>query len=82
MFLRMFVYTDPKNQTLLNKIKTTYTEMYDTIMQKYGATPERYRRDPNMIRQLGGYYEVIKRIKKAFDPNNILNPSIGLFEDV
>ncbi len=82
MFLRMFVYTDPKNQDLLNKIKTTYTEMYDTIMRKYGATPERYRRDPNMIRQLGGYYEVMKRIKKAFDPNNILNPGIGLFQDL
>ena len=80
MFLRMFVYTDPKNQELLNKIKNTYTEMYNNIMQKYGATPERYRRDPNMVRQLGGYYEILKRIKKALDPNNILNPGIGLFE--
>jgi len=82
MFLRMFVYTDPQNQELLNKIKHTYTQMYNTIMQKYGATPERYRRDPNMILQLGGYYEVLKRIKKAFDPNNILNPGIGLFTNI
>jgi FAD/FMN-containing dehydrogenase len=35
-----------------------------------------------MIRQLGGYYEVMKKIKKAFDPNNILNPGIGLFQDL
>jgi len=82
MFLRMFAYTDPKDQELLNKIKVTFTEMYDTVMKKYGATPERFRRDPNMIRQLGGYYEVLKRIKKALDPNNILHPGVRLFEGI
>ena len=81
MFLRMFSFYDPHDQELLDKVKATYTEMYNTIMKKYGATPERYRRDPAMIQQLGSYYQFLKRIKKAVDPNNILNPGIGLFEE-
>lgn len=81
MFFRMFSFFDPQNQELLDKVKDTYTEMYATIMKKYGATPERYRRDPAMIQQLGNYYEFLKRIKKAVDPNNILNPGVGLFKE-
>jgi len=81
MFFRMFSFYDPQNQELLDKVKATYTEMYNTIMEKYGATPERYRRDPAMIQQLGNYYQFLKRIKKAVDPNNILNPGVRLFEE-
>ena len=81
MFFRMFSFYDPQNQEVLDKVKDTYTEMYNTILEKYGATPERYRRDPSMIQQLGNYYEVLKRIKKAVDPNNILNPGVNLFEE-
>ena len=68
-------------QEVLDKVKNTYTEMYNTILEKYGATPERYRRDPSMIQQLGNYYAFLKRIKKAVDPNNILNPGVNLFEE-
>ena len=80
MFFRMFSFYDLHNQELLDEVRTTYTEMYHTVMKKYGATPYRYRRDPTMIRQLGSYYQFLKRIKKAVDPNNILNPGVGLFE--
>jgi FAD/FMN-containing dehydrogenase len=79
LFFRMFSFYDPQDQKLLEKVRTTQTKMYKSIMEKYGATPERYRRDQAMIQQLGGYYEFLKRIKKAVDPNNILNPGIGLF---
>ena len=81
MFFRMFSFFDPQDKELLNKVQETYTDMYSTIMEKYGATPERYRRDPSMIHQLGNYYEFLKRIKRAVDPSNILNPGVRLFEE-
>lgn len=81
MFFRMFSFFDPHDEEMLEKVRSTYSEMYTTIMEKYGATPERYRRDPSMIQILGGYYEFLKRIKKTVDPNNILNPGVGLFRE-
>lgn len=81
MFFRMFSFYDPKDKELLNKVKDTYTRMYQTVMKKYGASPERYRRDPSMIRQLGNYYTFLKRIKEAIDPKNILNPGVKMFEE-
>lgn len=82
MFFRMFSFYDPQKKDMLEKVKHTYTEMYNAIMEKYGATPERYRRDPNMIKQTGNYYQFLKRIKKAVDPKNILNPGVKLFEEL
>jgi FAD/FMN-containing dehydrogenase len=54
--------------------------MYDTAMKKYNALPYRYNVG-DFVRGTGGYYELLKKIKLAVDPNNILNPSINLFDD-
>jgi len=34
------------------------------------------------LRQVRGYGEAPTRIKRVFDPNNILSPNTGLFEDM
>jgi len=81
MMLRTFAYFDPEDQELLNEVAMTFKRLYEGALERYGATPERYRRDPSMIRQLGGYYYLLKKIKKAVDPNNILNPGLRLFEE-
>jgi FAD/FMN-containing dehydrogenase len=32
----------------------------------------------HVFRQTGGYYDILLRIKRAVDPNNILNPHVFL----
>jgi len=81
MMLRTFAYFDPKNPELLNKVAGTFKRLYEGALERYGATPERFRRGSGMIQQLGGYNHLLRRIKKAIDPHNILNPSLGLFEE-
>lgn len=82
MMFRAFAYFNPQDQKQLEKVSGTFKKLYDATLEKYGATPERYRRDPSMMKGLGGYRDLLVRIKRSVDPNNILNPSIRLFEEV
>jgi len=81
MMFRTFGFFDRQDKELLRKVTATFRKLYDTALERYGATPERYRPDPSVIQQLGGYYDLLKRIKKSVDPNNILNPGLKLFEE-
>lgn len=81
MMFRAFGFFDRQDKELLRTVAATFRKLYDTALERYGATPERYRPDPSMIQQLGGYYDLLKRIKKSVDPNNILNPGLRLFEE-
>jgi FAD/FMN-containing dehydrogenase len=81
MFFRIFCFPDPYNQELIEKVATTYQKMFQTAMEKYGAIPMRHKTQYRSIQLTNGYYEALKKIKKAFDPNNILNPSVGLFRE-
>lgn len=78
-FFRMFSFVDSGDQKLIEAISTKYKSMYDWALQKYGATPFRHRRDPFVLPRLGGYYELLKALKKEIDPNNIMNPGVALF---
>ncbi len=81
IFFRIFAFPDPKDQELIEKIGAKFNEMFDVAMQRYGAIPMRYKSYFPCIDRTGGFYEVLKRIKKALDPNNILNPSLGIFPE-
>jgi len=79
MFFRIFVFPDAQDQEMQEKIVTTYKAMYEEAMKRYGAIPFRYRPGLPWIHQTGGYYDVLKRIKQALDPNNILGPHLELY---
>jgi FAD/FMN-containing dehydrogenase len=81
MFFRMFCFPDPYNQPLIEKVASTYQKMFHRAMEKYGAIPMRHKSQYRTIQLTGGYYQALKKIKTAFDPHNILNPSVGLFEE-
>ena len=77
MLFRIFTFVDPDNHEMMGKVMSTYQDLMKKAMANYGAsvvTP------PVSVRQLdSGYYEILKRIKFALDPNNILNPGKGWF---
>ena len=82
MMFRTFAYFDPENKELLGNVAEKVKSLYKVALERYGATPERYRpRTPAMLQQLGGYYHLLKLIKGAIDPNNILNPGLEMFEE-
>ncbi len=81
MFFRIFAFPDPKDEELIEKVGARFNEMFDVAMQRYGAIPMRHKSYFPCIDRTGDFYEVLKRIKKALDPNNILNPSLGIFPE-
>lgn len=79
MLFRIFTFVDPDNHELMGKVMSTYKELMDVALAKYGVSAVA---PPQPLNQLdNGYYDMLKRIKKALDPNNILNPARGWFPD-
>jgi glycolate oxidase len=79
IFFRIFTYIDPREKETLNRVGKLYQDMYDLAAKKYGAIPFRHRRDPRWLNRLGGYQLLLRSIKEIVDPNNIMNPGVGIF---
>ena len=79
MFFRIFIYVDPYNEEILQKTKDTMAELNAEAFKRYRAIPFRYRRGWTLQQSTGEYYNFLKKIKSVVDPNNILNPQMGLF---
>jgi len=77
ILLRISGFPDPTNTELRGEIMKKFEEMYDTALKKYRAVPIR----PIGSKRAGTYMDVLRSIKKALDPNNILNRDGGLFEE-
>ncbi|MFH1646136.1 MAG: FAD-binding oxidoreductase [Chloroflexota bacterium] len=77
ILLRIAGFPDPTDIELRKKISEKFEEMYDIALKKYRAVPIR----PIGSDKAGTYMEVLRSIKKALDPNNILNRDGGLFEE-
>jgi len=77
VLLRISGFPDPTDIELRKKISKKFDEMYDVALKKYRAVPIR----PIGSERAGTYMEVLRSIKKALDPNNILNRDSGLFEE-
>jgi FAD/FMN-containing dehydrogenase len=82
MFFRIFVFADPKNPVLVDRIMGKYRDMYNVAMERYGAVPMRVKNQFPNLEMVGGYGEALTRIKKIFDPNNILSPNTRIFKEV
>jgi FAD/FMN-containing dehydrogenase len=81
IFFRIFAFPNPRDGELIEKVGSKFNEMFSVAMERYGAIPMRHKKQFTCIDQTGGYYEVLKRIKKALDPNNILNRDMGIFPE-
>jgi FAD/FMN-containing dehydrogenase len=82
MFFRIFCFPDPKNQRLVDDIVAKYHDMYEVAMKRYGGVPMRVKLGYPALGLVGGYGKALTRIKKAFDPNNILSPNMKIYEGV
>ena len=81
IFFRIFAFPDPTDEALIGRVGAKYNEMFRVAMERYGAVPMRHKSFMPCIDQTGGYQDVLTRIKKALDPNNILNPDMGIFPE-
>ena len=81
IFFRIFCFPDPYNQELIDKVTANYQKMFHTAMERYGAIPMRHKAQYRTIHLTNGYYEALKKVKRAFDPRNILNRDVGLFQE-
>jgi FAD/FMN-containing dehydrogenase len=81
IFFRIFCFPDPKDTKTINTVRDKYARLYKTAMDNYGAVPMRYKVGFPTLDDTVNYGDVLKRIKKSLDPNNILNRGIGLFPE-
>ena len=80
-YFRAMVFADESDKEQQKKVGQLYEKMMQEARKRYGMFP--FRRSPGskMLEETGGYYELMKRIKKAIDPNNILSSQQGMFEE-
>ena len=81
MMFRIFFFPNPRNKEKLKEISQTFGNMFDEALERYGAIPMRHSPLGSHFYKTGGYAEVLTKIKKALDPNNILNASMRIFEE-
>jgi FAD/FMN-containing dehydrogenase len=81
MMFRIFFFPDPRNKAKLAEISRTFGGMFEEAMKRYRAIPMRHSALGSHFGKTGGYADVLTRIKKAIDPNNILNRSMKLFPE-
>jgi glycolate oxidase len=83
--LHPVIMSDPRNKEQWNTIRETSKDLIDlTIRLKGTLTAEHgtgMAKSPYIKRELGETLEVMKEIKKALDPNNIINPGKMGFDD-
>ncbi len=61
------------------QLRKSYANFYYGFLKKHGAVMFRFRQDPNFLSQTGPYGELLRKIKKVLDPNNIMHPGVNLF---
>jgi FAD/FMN-containing dehydrogenase len=74
--IRFTPFISPLDKEKADKALATIDKFYHRAMEKYGAVPMlvTHPEQRDMLPETGGYYEVWKLLKKALDPNNIMNP--------
>jgi glycolate oxidase subunit GlcD len=79
------IISDPRNKEQWGTIKEVAKDLIDLTMRLRGTLTAEHgtgmAKSPYIRRELGETLEVMKEIKKALDPNNILNPGKMGFDD-
>ena len=81
MMFRIFLFPDPRDKAKLAEISKTFGSMFEEALEQYQAVPMRHSALGSHFDKTGGYADVLTRIKKAIDPNNILNRSMKIFKE-
>ena len=73
--LQFNFYYDPSNEAEKEKIRRLYTDAATATLERGAYFTQLYGAVPDMVyRKNGDYTSTLKRVKKLFDPNAILNP--------
>ena len=79
------IICDPRKKEQWDAIRATYKDLIDLTLRLRGTLTAEHgtgmAKSPYIKRELGEALEVMKQIKKALDPNNILNPGKMGFDD-
>ena len=79
------IISDPRNKEQWNTIREVAKELIDLTIRFRGTLTAEHgtgmAKSPYIKQELGEALEVMKEIKKALDPNNILNPGKMGFDD-
>ncbi len=79
------IICDPRNKEQWNAIREVSKDLIDLTLRLRGTLTAEHgtgmSKSPYIRRELGETLEVMKEIKKALDPNNILNPGKMGFDD-
>jgi FAD/FMN-containing dehydrogenase len=82
IMFRIVLMVPRSDEPMVKKVLAMFGEMTDTALERYGAIPLRHKAYlGNYLELTGSYADVLRRIKKALDPNNILNRDIGIFQE-
>ncbi len=80
IFLRITPFVDPADEAEHENALDIYRSYIEEGMKRYGATPIRYDGLVNYVDKAGGFGKLMKMIKQAVDPNNILNPGLRIYD--
>jgi FAD/FMN-containing dehydrogenase len=82
IMFRIVLMVPRADQEAVQKVLSMFGEMTNTALDRYGAIPLRHKAYlGNYLDLTGTYADVLGRIKKVLDPNNILNRGIGIFQE-
>jgi FAD/FMN-containing dehydrogenase len=81
-FLRMTPFISPDaSKAELARAAKTRLDYLDEAYEKYGSIPVRYdygRAPGAVLEKTGGHAKVLRAIKRALDPMNIMNPGLSV----
>ena len=80
IFLRLTPFVDPVDKEEHAMAIEIYKDYIEEGMKRYGGVPIRYDGLNNYVEKAGGFGDLMRRIKKGVDPNNILNPGLKIYE--
>ncbi len=73
--LQFNFYYDPTSEAEKNKVRRLYDDTAAAMLEKGAYFSRPYGAVADMVyRRNGDYTSILKRVKKLFDPNNIMNP--------
>jgi FAD/FMN-containing dehydrogenase len=73
--LQFSFYYNPTDEAEVERIRTLYADTGATMLERGAYFTRPYGAVANMIsKKNGDYIALLKRFKKHFDPNGILNP--------
>lgn len=81
VFLRITPFVDPVDTAEHARAIEIYKGYIDEGMRRYGGVPPRYDGLNNYVDWAGGFGQLMRTIKQAIDPNNILNPGLRMYEE-